>query len=78
MTPNKAKDDRSTNLSENGNNLAEFTQKLWQEEAGIDLTLDEAQEVADNLRDFFDILNEWEEKRKRREEGGFEQESLAG
>jgi len=32
----------------------------WMDDAGIDLTIDDVQEIVDNLRAFFKLLDEWE------------------
>jgi len=43
-------------------NTTEKIQQIWQEEAGIHLSPEEADSLASNLSAFFDLLIEWDKK----------------
>jgi len=43
-------------------NTTEKIQQIWEEEAGIQLSPEEADSLASNLCAFFDLLIEWDKK----------------
>ena len=54
------KDDRKRNTTQN-------IQQIWEEEAGINLSPDEADNLASNLSAFFDLLIEWDRNDENKE-----------
>ena len=52
---NTLKDSKEKNTTQN-------IQQIWEEEAGIHLSPEEADDLATNLSSFFDLLIEWDKK----------------
>ena len=47
-------------MGKNARNTSHKIQQIWEEEAGIHLSPDEADNLASNLCAFFDLLIEWD------------------